>query len=960
MKFAHLLVSLLFLASSHAQTITTVAGNGTYGYSGDGGPAITAMVGDMYYTYPAFDNAGNMYIAQNGNNIIRKIDVSGTISTIAGTNGVMGYTGDGGLAVNALLYHPTSIAIDNNNNIFFADRNGDVIRKIDPTGIITTVSGFTSINCGAGDGGPLAQAEFGDISALSFDQFNNLYISDYGCNTIRKVNGAGIITTIAGNGTLGFSGDGGPATQAQLAYPCKIAIDNAGNLYIPDAQNHRIRKVSTSGIITTFAGTGIQGYSGDGGPALSAEFAFPGSIVIDNLGNFYVGDYNQVIRKIDGAGIVTTYGGNGTYGYSGDGGPAILASIALTEGRISIYNNDLYFANYTQGGPGNTIRKISNCQQPASIDLQPTNATLCNSGNTSFSIVATNATNYQWQINSGSGWTNITNTSIFSGANLNTLMITGVTTAMNNAQFRCILSTNCGPLFSSIAILTVNSPQTPDISITTPSTTICDGSTTTFSSSIQNGGSTPFYQWKKNGTIVGTNSDTYSDNSIATGDIIVCELISNAACITGNTVISNPLVFTVSVPVTPNVSISPSTTTICSGTNVTFFASTLNGGLSPSFSWFKNNIDQSINSPTFTDNSLNNGDIITCTLVSSLSCLTSTTTSSPPVTMTVIPLVTPSISIISSENAICQNETVTFSATSLHGGNSPIYQWMKNGIAFGNNSYTITDNTLVTGDIITCTMTSNSQCVTNSQATSNTLIIPIYTNPVVLLDKTNTLCEGTTRILDAGAHASYLWNTGSTSRSILINDIGQYTVTVTDINGCIASDFTTVSTILASPTQFLPEDTSLCSYGTLLLKANPGFQTYHWSNGTSNPLLTVTQPGQYWLEVTNNNGCKGKDSISIKPKECLKGFFMPTAFTPNNDGKNDVIKPILLGIVKQYRFTIYNRWGQVIFQTTDVSIGWDGFFKGVNQDTNVFVWVCNYQFENESPKNEKGTLVLIR
>ena len=444
---------LLFLcASSTGQIITTVAGDGTVGYSGDGGPAINAQLGDLYYTYPAFDNAGNMYIAQNGNNTIRKIDIVGTITTIAGTNDVIGYSGDGGPAINALLYHPTSIAVDNNNNIYFADRNGDIIRKIDPSGIITTVSGQATTSCGVGDGGPLVLAQFWAISALTFDQFNNLYIADFGCNTIRKVNTAGIVSTIAGNGTWGYSGDGGSATQAQLAYPCKIAIDNAGNIYIPDAQNHRIRKVTTTGVISTFAGTGIQGYSGDGGPAINANMAFPGSIVIDNTGNFYFGDYNHVIRKIDGIGTITTYGGNGTYGYSGDGGPAILASMALTEGRISINNNDIFFANYTQGGPGHTIRKISNCLT-ATINQQPTNVTLCNSGNAIFNIGVSNVTGYQWQLNTGTGWTNLTDNSIYSGTLTNTLVITGATTSMNNYQYRCSVTNGCGTIFSTSASL---------------------------------------------------------------------------------------------------------------------------------------------------------------------------------------------------------------------------------------------------------------------------------------------------------------------------------------------------------------------------------------------------------------------------------------------------------------------------------------------------------------------------
>lgn len=953
-------LSLLFLYTHLAgQIITTVAGNGIIGYSGDGGPALNAELGDMYYIYPAFDNFGNMYIAQNGNNTIRKIDVSGTITTIAGTNGVIGYSGDGGSAVNALLYHPTSIAIDNNNNIYFTDANGNFIRKIDQAGIITTVSGQATTNCGVGDGGPLASAQFQAISAMTFDQFNNLYLADFGCNTIRKVNTSGIISTIAGNGTWGYSGDGGIATQAQLAYPCKVAVDNGGNVYIPDAQNHRIRKVTSTGIITTIAGSGVYGYSGDGGLAINANMAFPGSVVIDNTSNFYFGDYNHVIRKIDPSGTISTYGGNGIYGYSGDGGPANLASMAMSEGKISIYNNNIFFANYTQGGPGHTIRKISNCLT-ASINQQPTNVTLCNSGNATLSINVTNTTGYQWQLDKGTGWTNLTDNSTYSGCLTNTLVITGSTTGMNNFRYRCILSNGCGSIFSAAALLLVIAPTNPSIAVTTPSTSICSGTSTLFSATVQYGGNSPTYQWKKNGINVGANSNTYNDNSLVNGDIINCTLISNATCITENTVNSNSIIMTVTTPLNTSVAISASANNICFGTPVTFATSITNGGLTPIFAWFKNGVNLSLTSPTYTNNLLNNGDIITCSVTSSLSCVTSSMVTSSPIVMSVTQLVFPFVTITSPVNSACRDMPVTFTASSLNGGSLPLYQWKKNGALVGSTSNIYSDNTLINGDMITCTLTSNANCVSVQQVTSNPLSISIHPDPVVFLDKTNSLCDESNRLLDAGAFSSYLWNTGSSNRIITINDIGIYFVTVTDINGCTGSGITNITTLLPSPKSFLPKDTSICSYGNLLLRSSSTFQTYLWNTGSNNYSITITKPGQYWLKVKNIEGCSGTDTIVVFPKNCLKGFFMPTAFTPNNDGKNDFIKPNLLGNVRQYQFNIYNRWGQLIFQTADLSKGWDGAYKGFNQNGNVYVWMCTYQFENESTQYKKGTFILIK
>jgi gliding motility-associated-like protein len=290
----------------------------------------------------------------------------------------------------------------------------------------------------------------------------------------------------------------------------------------------------------------------------------------------------------------------------------------------------------------------------------------------------------------------------------------------------------------------------------------------------------------------------------------------------------------------------------------------------------------------------------------------------------------------------------------------PIYQWKKNGIPVGANGTVYSDNNFTNGDVITCILTSNSNCVTVNQATSNSLTIIVHPDPVVVLDKTNSLCDGSSRILDAGAFSSYLWNTGSTNRTITINNIGLYSVTVTDINGCTGTDFTNITTILPSPKGFLPRDTSICSYGNLLLRPSSTFQNYLWNTGSNSYSINITQPGQYWLQGKNYDGCTGIDTILVFTKDCLKGFFIPTAFTPNNDGKNDIIKPILFGNVKQYRFSIYNRWGQLIFQTTDLSKGWDGTYKGLNQDGNVFAWMCTYQFENESLQNKKGTFVLIR
>lgn len=960
----HIYVLLCILASFGclslpAQIITTIAGNGTSGYSGDGGPATAAQLGDMYYTYPAIDNAGNIYIGQL-ENTIRKIDPSGIITTIAGTNGVLGYSGDGGPAVNALLYHPTAIAIDNANNIFFADGNGFVIRKIDPSGIISTVSGTSLGSCGITDGTLLSNAHFNAISAISFDNAGNLYVSDYGCDNVYKVNTAGIVTRIAGSSSHGYSGDGGPATSAQLAYPCKVAADNAGNVYISDAQNHRIRKVDAlTGIITTIAGNGTNGYSGDGGPAVNAELSFPGSVVIDNAGNLYIGDYNMVIRKIDPSGIITTYAGTGTFGYSGDGGPAIAADMAFTEGRISIDNmGNIYAAdNYHY-----VIRKISNCITPT-ISQQPQSVNLCNTGNANFSVTATLANSYQWQVddNTGSGWQDITDNAIYSGVSTSNLSLINATTAMNAYRFRCVLTNACGNLPTIPAILTVATPVTPTITIATATPEICSGNTVQYTAVIQSGGTNPSFQWQKNGINTGTNSPVYNDNNPADGDMITCTLTSNAYCVTTPMATSNTIILVVNPILPVSLSITASATTACANTPITFNATPTNGGSNPTYTWFVNGTNLFVNSATYTLNPANGGNYFIMAVVgSSVGCPSSAVVPSNEIDIQVQPNVTPSISIQTTTPAVCPQTPVLFTATSVFGGSTPFYTWKVNGQVTGTNSDQLTVNSLVDGDEITCELLSNASCLATPNATSNTISMTVYDRPNVSLNNDPRICEGGLRILDAGNFTSYLWNTGATSRQLAIYSPGVYSVTVTDNHNCSNSASTTIDQLLPAPANFLPADTSICSYGDLQLIPKNIFSNYSWNTGELSAAITITQAGTYWLRATDNNGCTGTDTIYISPKDCLEGFFVPTAFTPNHDGKNDVLLPRLFGNIKLYDLRIYNRWGQIVFQTTDPHKAWDGNFNGMSQDSNVFIWTCTYQLEGEERKIEKGTVVLIR
>jgi Secretion system C-terminal sorting domain len=304
--------------------IRTIAGNHSASFSGDGGSATDASL-DFNSGIWA-DGSGNLYIADMGNNRIRVVNSAGVISTLAGGGSSFG---DGGPATASQLNYPQGVTADLFGNVYIADQHNNRVRKVDASGIINTFVGDGTGGY-SGDGGAATAAKVDQPADVATDNAGNLYIVDQNNNRIRKVDTFGIITTIAGNGTAGYSGDGGPATAAKLNWPCAVAVDNWGCIYIGDFENNRVRKINTSGIITTFAGNGTSGYSGDGGPATAAEICNHwGGVFPDLLGNVYISDrYNNVVRKVDASGIITTIAGNNTAGYSGDGGPATNAQLS--------------------------------------------------------------------------------------------------------------------------------------------------------------------------------------------------------------------------------------------------------------------------------------------------------------------------------------------------------------------------------------------------------------------------------------------------------------------------------------------------------------------------------------------------------------------------------------------------------------------------------------------------------
>jgi sugar lactone lactonase YvrE len=354
----------------------------------------------------AFDKAGNLYIAESGANRIRKLSTDGTMTTVAG-NGTAGYAGDGGPAINAQLNHPTGIAIDSAGNLYIADRGNYRIRMVSAGGIINTVAGNGQTGpYNLGDGGQATNAQISFAESVAVDSHGDLYIADRMNGRVRMVDSNGVITTVAGDGSFGYGGDGGTATSAELNQPSAVAVDSSGNLYIADSGNSRIRMVWPIGTISTFAGTGIQGYSGDGGQATGAQIAAWG-VTVDSAGKLYIygGDSrlrmvwpdgiistmeggsvppgstvalrtqlqypeglatdpngyvyfaeagNHVVRRLGTDGTLTVVAGNGTPGYSGDGGSAIGAQLNSPSAVAVDASGNLYISD----SGNNVIRKV--------------------------------------------------------------------------------------------------------------------------------------------------------------------------------------------------------------------------------------------------------------------------------------------------------------------------------------------------------------------------------------------------------------------------------------------------------------------------------------------------------------------------------------------------------------------------------------------------------------------------
>lgn len=542
-----------------------------------------------------------------------------------------------------------------------------------------------------------------------------------------------------------------------------------------------------------------------------------------------------------------------------------------------------------------------------SVTINASTVTICPGNPVTFTALPVNeglSPVYQWQVNG-----------VNTGSNSTTFT---TTTLQNGDQVRAILITNptCTPPAgdtSNVIVIAVTTAPVAAVTITSANTAICQGTAVSFTATPTNGGANPSYQWLLNGNPVGTNSSVYTSTTLLQGDVVSVVMTSSLSCVNNSPATSNAITMTVTSSVTPAVVVSSTNPNICAGTPVTFTANPVNGGPGPVYQWKLNGNNTGTNAPVFTAGNLVNGDIVSVVMTSDANCLTTNNVISNAIPIVIAAPVTPAVSISTSSPAFCPGSTVSFTANPVNGGTSPVFQWQVNGFNVGTNTPVFTTSSLVNADVISVIMTSNAACATLPVVTSNSIqavvIGGLVTPAITIASSPAVICYGT-----------------------------EVNFTATVVNGGNSPGFQ-------------------WSQNGIRVGANsPFFTSSTFNNGdVINCILTSNESCPSPAVVGSNNIV-----ITIDASNCPQDINFPTAFTPNRDGKNDILKPVVRGRLIQYTFSVYNRWGQKVFESRDQQRGWDGKVGGIDISTDVFVWMCNYQFQGRSPEFSKGVVTLIR
>jgi gliding motility-associated-like protein len=723
--------------------VSTFAGSGSIGSANGTGTA--ASFNSIYGL--TLDATGNIYVADCLNQLIRKVLSTAVVSTLAGS----GSTGRlDGTSTAASFNNPGGVTTDAAGNVYVGDQTNNLIRKITPAGVVTT---FAGTGVSGSNNGNVGVATFNSPAGLVFDASGNLYIADRLNNMIRKITPAGIVSTFAGSGAAGNSN--GTGSSATFNGGSGVAVDQSGNIYVADQYNHMIRKITPAGVVTTLAGSGAQGSAN--GAAATASFYKPFGLTVDYPGNVYVADqFNHLIRKITPAGVVSTIAGTGSIGTADGIGTA--ASFGYPDG-IAL---DGLGNGYISESLSQKIRKIVltgytiDKALPAGLTFDPTTGIISGTPTvlwpaTIYTVIAYNT--------SGSSSTPVSIEVDAAGVTFNPLPAKticdadfdpgatspfAITYTSSNTAVATIVAgkvhiVGAGTTLITAAIstgstkqtLTVTAPATPVVTIAPDYSSICTGMTVTYTAKVTSGGNNPVYQWKLNGTNVGTSSVTYVTTTITPTDVVQCVVTNNDTCPVSGT--SNSWTGVIVTPyTTPGISIASSANgAVCPGTGITFTAAITNGGTSPQYQWQVNGVNAGTNSATFTSSSLANGDAVTCMLTNQGgACLTTLFATSNTINAAIIlpPNPAPTVTIAASANGVITGTAITFTATTANTtGGVLSYQWKVNGNNMASTAASFTSSTLKNGDVVTCEITVVFACsitVSSQQLVANILGTP--------------------------------------------------------------------------------------------------------------------------------------------------------------------------------------------------------------------------------------------
>jgi len=504
------------------------------------------------------------------------------------------------------------------------------------------------------------------------------------------------------------------------------------------------------------------------------------------------------------------------------------------------------------------------------VTTSTTTPVICSGTAVTFTAVPTNGGTspvYQWKVNN----INVgTNSATFTSSSL-----------INNDQVKLVLTSNSAcavptTATSNIITMTVNASVTASVSIAANNTTVCAGSAVNFTATAVNGGAAPIYQWQVNGINAGTNSSTFISSSLNNNDQVKCLLTSNAGCVTNPNSTSNGITVTVNAPVTPTIAINSNTTTICSGSVVTFTAAATNGGTSPAYQWQVNGVNAGTNSATFTSIALLNGDQVKCILTSNAGCVTTTSVTSNIITITVSATVTPAVSITASTTNICAGSTVSFTATATNEGSNPVYQWQVNSSNAGTNSSSFSSSSLTNNAQVKVIVTSSLSCAVPATATSNMITINVTPIPVANAGNDVSTCAGTGVQLNGSGGSNYSWSpaTGLSNPNIanpIANPATTTTYTLTVSNGsCSSTDavIVTVTALVNNPSvNITASANNICAgypvtFTALAVNAGTA-PIYQWqvnavsvgNNNSSFTSSTINNNDQVKVMLTSNSAC---------------------------------------------------------------------------------------------------------